>query len=196
MSAPVSEGVQDDDDILGFPGDGFVDKTDTNPGVLGEQDEEGDDTRIDETGGASSLGSDKKRKKTVVVSPDGFVVDRIKKLKQKITGSNREDNEWTKMLRAKLVQRRTTEMELVWSTLRVGSVRNTVRQTPVSSCVGVCLHERIPQSVREKRKRLERNHGSLGQGAWHFQRYNASSQHEQTEETLYPPQVTSCTPPR
>ena len=44
MSAPASEGAtegrQDDDDVLGFPGDGFVDNTDANPGVLGEQDEE------------------------------------------------------------------------------------------------------------------------------------------------------------
>ena len=76
MSAPASEGVQDDDDILGVPGDGFVHKTDANPGVHGEQDEEGDDTRIDEAGGASSLGSAKKRRKTAVVSPDGFVADR------------------------------------------------------------------------------------------------------------------------
>ena len=53
MSAPVSEGGQDDDDILGFPGDGFVDKTDVNPGVFGEQDEEGDDSRMDESGVAS-----------------------------------------------------------------------------------------------------------------------------------------------
>jgi hypothetical protein len=45
MSAPALEGGQDDDDILGFPGDGFVDKTDVNPGVPGEQDEEGDDAR-------------------------------------------------------------------------------------------------------------------------------------------------------
>ncbi len=36
MSTPVSEGGQDDDDIFGFPGDGFVDKTDTVPGVIGE----------------------------------------------------------------------------------------------------------------------------------------------------------------
>ena len=54
MSAPASEGAtegrQDDDDVLGFPGDGFVDNTDANPGVLGEQDEEGDDSRMDETG--------------------------------------------------------------------------------------------------------------------------------------------------
>ena len=57
MWAPALEGGQDDDDILGFPGDGFVDKTDVNPGVFGEQDEEGDDTRIDETGGASSQDS-------------------------------------------------------------------------------------------------------------------------------------------
>jgi len=39
MSAPAEEGGQDDDDILGFPGDGFEDKPDTNPGVLTEQDE-------------------------------------------------------------------------------------------------------------------------------------------------------------
>ena len=102
MSAPASEGGQDDDDILGFPGNGFVDKTDANPRVLGEQDEEGDDTRIDETGGASSQDSVKKRKKSTVVAPDGHMTDRIKDLKQKITGSKREDNEWTKMLRAKL----------------------------------------------------------------------------------------------
>ena len=37
-----------------------MDKTDTNPGVFGEQDEKGDDTRTDETGGASSKGSAKK----------------------------------------------------------------------------------------------------------------------------------------
>ena len=46
MSASVEEGDQDDDDILGFPGDGFEDKTDPNPGVLREQDEEGDDTQL------------------------------------------------------------------------------------------------------------------------------------------------------
>jgi hypothetical protein len=30
MSAPKEEGAQDYDDILGFPGDGFKDKDDTN----------------------------------------------------------------------------------------------------------------------------------------------------------------------
>jgi hypothetical protein len=97
MSAPALEGGQDDDDILGFPGDGFVDKTVANPGVLGEQDEEGDDTRSNE-------GSARKRRKSAVVEPDGHVTARIKQLKQKITGSKREDNEWTKMLRSKLDQ--------------------------------------------------------------------------------------------
>ena len=97
MSAPALEGGQDDDDILGFPGDGFVDKTDTNPGVLGEQDEEGDDARSTES-------SAKKRRKSAVVAPDDHVTARIKKLKQQITGSKREDNEWTKVLRAKLDQ--------------------------------------------------------------------------------------------
>ncbi len=49
MSAPGLEGGQDDDDILGFPGDGFVDKTHANHGVLGEQDEEGDDARSNDS---------------------------------------------------------------------------------------------------------------------------------------------------
>jgi hypothetical protein len=68
MSASASEGGKDDDDILGFPGDGFVNKTDANPGVIGEQ--EGDDTRMDEAGGASSQDS---VMKSSVVLPDGFV---------------------------------------------------------------------------------------------------------------------------
>ena len=72
MSAPALEGGQDDDDILGFPGDGFVDKTDANPGVLVEQDEEGDDTRRNED-------SAKKRRKSAVVAPDDHVTARIKK---------------------------------------------------------------------------------------------------------------------
>ena len=85
MSGPASEGAtegrQDDDDVLGFPGDGFVDNTDANPGVIGEQDEEGDDSRMDEEGAASSQGSGKKRKKSAVLAPDAFVTDRIKALK-------------------------------------------------------------------------------------------------------------------
>jgi hypothetical protein len=74
MSAPALEGGQDDDDILGFPGDGFVDKTDANPGVFVEQDEEGDDSRSNE-------GSVKKRRKRAVVAPDEHVTARIKQLK-------------------------------------------------------------------------------------------------------------------
>ena len=31
MSVPEAEGGQDQDDILGFPGDGFKDKDDANP---------------------------------------------------------------------------------------------------------------------------------------------------------------------
>ena len=81
MSAPASEGGQDDDDVLGFPGDGCVDKTDANPDVVGEQDEEGDDSRMDETGAASSQGSTKKRKKSAVLLSDVFVTDHIKELK-------------------------------------------------------------------------------------------------------------------
>ncbi len=104
MSAPTAEGGQDDDDILGFPGDLFEEKTDGNPGVLGEQDEECDDTQMDVSTGGSVQDSVKKRKKSAVVSPDGFVTDRIISLKYTITGPKREDNEWTKMSRAKLGQ--------------------------------------------------------------------------------------------
>ncbi len=43
MSAPTLEGGQDDGDILGFPGDRFVDKTDANTGMIGQQ--EGDYAR-------------------------------------------------------------------------------------------------------------------------------------------------------
>jgi hypothetical protein len=73
MSAPALEGRQDDDDILGIPGDGFVDKTDVNPGVPGEHDEEGDDARSNE-------GSARKRRKSAVVAPDSHVTARIKPL--------------------------------------------------------------------------------------------------------------------
>ena len=74
-----------------------MDKTDANPGVLVEQDEDGDDTRSNED-------SAKKRRKSAVVAPDEHVTVRIKQLKEKITGSKCEDNEWTKMLRSKLDQ--------------------------------------------------------------------------------------------
>ena len=59
---------------------------------------------MDVTTGGSVQDSVKKRKKSTVVSSDGFLTDRIKALKHTITGPKREDNEWTKMLRAKLVQ--------------------------------------------------------------------------------------------
>ena len=42
------------------------------------------------------------------------------------------------------LQRRTAEMELVWSTLHVGSIRNVVRNKRISNCVGVYLYERTP----------------------------------------------------
>jgi hypothetical protein len=188
MSAPVLEGGQDDDDILGFPGDGFVDKTDTTPGVLGEQDEEGDDSRRNE-------GSARKWRKSVVVAPDGHVTARIKQLKQKITGSNREDNEWTKMLRSKLDQETVDNRLTGDRTFKVNqqwvdpAPTVTKGETPkwswfgvlfllspfgilsdkkkVSNCMGVCIHERMPPSVREKRKRLEHNHGSPDQRSWY-----------------------------
>jgi hypothetical protein len=56
--------------------------------------------RSDETTTTSVQDSVKKHKKSVVVLSDGFVTDRIKTLKQIITGSKCEDNEWTNMLRA------------------------------------------------------------------------------------------------
>jgi hypothetical protein len=82
MSAFAEEGGQDDDDILGFPRNGFEDKPDSNPGVRTEQDEEGDETQMQETSSGACQGSNKKRKKTTVVPPDGSVSDRIKTLKK------------------------------------------------------------------------------------------------------------------
>jgi hypothetical protein len=53
---------------------------------------------MDETGEVSYQDSDKKCKESAVVLSDGFVTDRITALKETITVSKREDNEWTKML--------------------------------------------------------------------------------------------------
>ena len=49
------------------------------------------------------------RKKSAVLAPDAFVTDRMKALKRVIAGSKKEDNEWTKMLRAKLDQQTVDE---------------------------------------------------------------------------------------
>ncbi len=55
-------------------------------------------------------------------------------------------------------------MELVWSTVHVGSIRHAEWETrAVSLRVGLYLHERMTQSLREKNKQLERRHGSPGQ---------------------------------
>ena len=47
--------------------------------------------------------------KSAVLPPDTFVTDHIKTLKRSIAGSKKEDNEWTKMLRAKLDQQTVDE---------------------------------------------------------------------------------------
>ncbi len=39
--------------------------------------------------------------------------------------------------------------KFVRDTLRVGSIRTVVRRETVSNCLGVCLHQRMTQSVRE-----------------------------------------------
>jgi len=59
---------------------------------------------MQQSDGGVGQGNNKKRKKTAVVPTDGLVADRITALKKKITGSKREDNEWTQMLRDKLDQ--------------------------------------------------------------------------------------------
>ena len=99
MSSTEEEGGQDYDDFLGFPGDGFKDNDDTDPDETTARDLDGGDTPIDEAGAAGGQGSAKKRKKSVVVPPDDFVTDRIKTLKKTSSGVNREDNQWTTLLR-------------------------------------------------------------------------------------------------
>ena len=44
-------------------------------------------------------------------------------------------------------QRWTTQMELVWSTVHVGSIRLTVRETRVSHCLGLSLYQRMTQCL-------------------------------------------------
>jgi hypothetical protein len=100
MSATEQEGGQDDDGVLGFPGDGFKDNDDTDPDETTARDLDCGDTLMDETGSAVGQGSVKKRKKSDVVPPDQFVTDRIKTLKKTICGvTDREDNQWTALLR-------------------------------------------------------------------------------------------------
>ena len=123
MSAPVEEGGQDYDDILGFPGDGFKDNDDTDPDETTARDLDGGDTPMDETGPPGGQGSVKKHKKSDVVPPDEFVSDRIETLKKTIGAVNREDNQWTTLLweklhhdtvMDKLVSDRTFKTNLQW----------------------------------------------------------------------------------
>jgi hypothetical protein len=88
MSVPETEGGQDHDDILGFPGDGF-------------QDPDGVVPMTEETVASVPI-SVKKHKKSAPVPPDEFVGDRIKALKTTITGVKSVDNQWTQTLRDKL----------------------------------------------------------------------------------------------
>jgi hypothetical protein len=78
MSAPAVEGGQDCDDILGFPGDGFKDKDDTDPVEVREPVVDDGDSQINEESTDSGQSTVKKRKTTVPIPPDDFVVDRIK----------------------------------------------------------------------------------------------------------------------
>jgi hypothetical protein len=104
MSAPEEEGGQDYDDFLGFPGDGFKDKDVTDPDETTETDLHVGDTPMDDAGAGCGQSSAKKRKKSAAVPPDEFVSDRIKTLKKNICGVNREDNEWTVVLREQFHQ--------------------------------------------------------------------------------------------
>ena len=104
MSAPVTEGGQDYDDILGFPGDGFQDKDAVDPVEVSEPTVEGGDTEMNEVAPSSGPSSVKKRKTSVPVPPDEFVDDRIKTFKKTVCGPKCTDNEWTEMLRGKLHQ--------------------------------------------------------------------------------------------
>ena len=98
MSAPETEGGQDHDDILRFPGTGFEDPPDGVPvETMGADLDSGDAPMTEEAAGSAS--STKKRKKSAPVPPDEFDGDRIKLLKTRITGLKSGDNAWTQTLR-------------------------------------------------------------------------------------------------
>ena len=96
MSESETVGGQDDDEILGFPGDGFKD---ANLAEVRDPSEDTGDSEMNEVEGVSGQDSTKKRKTNSPVPPDEFVTDRIKVLTDKIGGTNREENQWTLLLR-------------------------------------------------------------------------------------------------
>ena len=102
MSVPEAEGGQDQDDILGFPGDGFQDPEVGDPLETMQVDLDSGAAEMTEQAGGSHPSSAKKRKKSAPVPPDEVVGDRIKQLQAKITGVKTADNEWTQTLRDKL----------------------------------------------------------------------------------------------
>ena len=67
------EGGQDYDDILGFPGDGFQDKTVVDPSETSEPVVEGGDVETNEDTPSSVPSSGKKREASGPVPPDDFV---------------------------------------------------------------------------------------------------------------------------
>ena len=67
MSTPTTEGGQDYDDILGFPGDGFQDKGVVEPAESSEPVVEGGDAKMNETSPSSDPNSVKKHKTSAPV---------------------------------------------------------------------------------------------------------------------------------
>ena len=102
MSGLEAEGGQDEDDILGFPGDGFLDPEVGDPLDTMQEDFDGGAAEMTGQAGGSHATSAKKRKKSAPVPPDEVVVDRIKQMKTQITGRKAADNAWTQTLRDKL----------------------------------------------------------------------------------------------
>jgi hypothetical protein len=102
MSGLEAEGGQDEDDILGFPGDGFLDPEVGDPLDTMQEDFDGGAAEMTGQAGGSHASSAKKRKKSAPVPPDEVVVDRIKQMKTQITGRKAADNAWTQTLRDKL----------------------------------------------------------------------------------------------
>jgi hypothetical protein len=99
MAVPEAEGGQEQDDILGFPGDGFQDPEVGDPLETMQVDLDSGASEMTEHAGGSHASSAKKRKNSAPVPPDEVVGDRIQQLKTKITGLKTVDNEWTQSIR-------------------------------------------------------------------------------------------------
>ena len=84
-----------------------------------------------------------------------------------------------------------TEMELVRSAVQLDSIRPALRESRVSHCLGLCLHQRIPQGVgcgtykffKRSRQKLTQLAQELSQ-SWHSVRSAANKRGTETKKVL------------